>query len=391
MSRTRHRLSRFPKYETFFSVFSPLELEFNITAASPENFSKGWWPFPNSYTFLITNRRIFYDIGPDQPGAPSRIRSIHLTDIVNCEPVINGKTGSGVNITTVDHDTIQLHFNNQQMRASVAEAFAKEMLNRARIAKENGDVFALSKAINELASGTKPKFISTPRSRGGIATQDEVSSGSQSGIIATPESGGGTATRISNDAKLKIEKPIPGGAIIVGIIAGLFFFATSLPAGAGLGGSLIIGGGAFWAGLFMAKQWLRSQGRTDTYGDTALMQASREGRREVVQELLDKEGTEVNAKTGEGKTALMWASFYGHREVVEALLGKGAEVNAKDNNGNSALMVACLNGHREIVEMLLDSGAEINAKSAEGKTALDVARTAKHADVVASLEQAGAT
>jgi len=119
---------------------------------------------------------------------------------------------------------------------------------------------------------------------------------------------------------------------------------------------------AFFAAVIFARAIFKlvsgSEGRTDI-GDTGLMRAAREGRRDLVQEWLNTERTEVNAKSRGGKTALMCASYFGHREVVEALVAKGADVNAKDNNGNDALQVATLRGHREVVDVLIGSGAEI--------------------------------
>jgi ankyrin repeat protein len=47
----------------------------------------------------------------------------------------------------------------------------------------------------------------------------------------------------------------------------------------------------------------------------------------VVQALLDK-GANVNAKRNDGATAVILASQNGHREVVQALLERGAEVSS---------------------------------------------------------------
>ena len=117
-------------------------------------------------------------------------------------------------------------------------------------------------------------------------------------------------------------------------------------------------------------------------GGTALMAASFNGHREVVQALLAK-GAQVNAQDSNGVTALILASLQGHIEVVQALLDKGADVNAKANDGGTARMVACFNGHRDVAQTLLDKGAKVN----DGETALTVARDA---DVRALLLQAGA-
>ena len=66
-------------------------------------------------------------------------------------------------------------------------------------------------------------------------------------------------------------------------------------------------------------------------GDTALMMASRTGKRRRRQGLLDH-GAKVNAKeTWGGTTALMWAVSEHHPDVVKMLVEQGADVNAKSN------------------------------------------------------------
>ena len=92
-------------------------------------------------------------------------------------------------------------------------------------------------------------------------------------------------------------------------------------------------------------------------GETALMDASREGHVEIVQAILDK-GTNVNAKDDWGRTALMLASQKGHKDHVELLLAKGADVNARASNGDTALMLASDNGHKEVRALLIKAGAK---------------------------------
>ena len=47
-------------------------------------------------------------------------------------------------------------------------------------------------------------------------------------------------------------------------------------------------------------------------------------------ELLLARGADVNVKDNKNQTALMVASQNGHREIVELLLAKGADINARD-------------------------------------------------------------
>ena len=116
-----------------------------------------------------------------------------------------------------------------------------------------------------------------------------------------------------------------------------------------------------------------------------LIRSSMFGNREAVRRQLEQDGIDVNAKNSEGYTALILASSNGHKEIVEMLLEKGADVNAKDKYNATALIKASSNGHKEIVEMLLEKGADVNAKTHNGSTALIKASENKHTEIVAML------
>ena len=64
----------------------------------------------------------------------------------------------------------------------------------------------------------------------------------------------------------------------------------------------------------------------------------------------------VDAKERDGQTALMNASVEGRVGVVEVLLSAKADVNAEDDQGFTALMSASLGGHADVVEVLLRNG-----------------------------------
>ena len=76
--------------------------------------------------------------------------------------------------------------------------------------------------------------------------------------------------------------------------------------------------------------------------------------------LYARKGVNVNAEDGEFGNALLAASFEGHKEVVQLLLEKGAIINAVGEYGN-ALSAASYQGRGEIVHLLLDKGANFNA------------------------------
>jgi ankyrin repeat protein len=66
-----------------------------------------------------------------------------------------------------------------------------------------------------------------------------------------------------------------------------------------------------------------------------------------------KERIEVNKQNKYGYTALMGASINGHKEIVQMLFQeKKIQINQQDDHGSTALMWASGNGHKDIVEML---------------------------------------
>lgn len=76
-------------------------------------------------------------------------------------------------------------------------------------------------------------------------------------------------------------------------------------------------------------------------------------------------GTDVNAKDETfGQTALIIASRMGRSEVVELLLAKGADSNVADNYGQTALHWARKKNFREVIKMLQQAGAVEPAREA---------------------------
>ena len=89
------------------------------------------------------------------------------------------------------------------------------------------------------------------------------------------------------------------------------------------------------------------------YGRTALMNASRNGHLQVVQELLKVEGINVNEKNNDGNTALILASLHGRLQVVQELLKvEGININDTNNSGMNARALAEDRGHHQIVALL---------------------------------------
>jgi len=95
---------------------------------------------------------------------------------------------------------------------------------------------------------------------------------------------------------------------------------------------------------------------------TALHEAARSGRTDTA-ELLLKNGSDVNARDGEGETPLYVAAKWGgHVEVARFLIAHKADVNARDNDGKTPLWSAAAGGHTNLIVLLLENGADVNAQ-----------------------------
>ena len=127
----------------------------------------------------------------------------------------------------------------------------------------------------------------------------------------------------------------------------------------------------------------------DNDGDTALLDASKNGYVKIVKTLIEK-GAEVDEKDNRGVTALIKASSYDNVKVVKTLIENGAMVDEKDNRGYTALILASQYGYIEVVEALIENGAKVDEKNNDGKTALIMASRHERVAVVEALLDAGA-
>ncbi|KAJ7864383.1 ankyrin repeat-containing domain protein [Mycena leptocephala] len=111
--------------------------------------------------------------------------------------------------------------------------------------------------------------------------------------------------------------------------------------------------------------------------ETALHVASRNGKANVVQLLLDY-GADVEAWNIRKTAALQEASFHGHDNVARLLLEKANfvqlllenditvnAVNARDGYNDTALHGASLNGPEDVARLLLQEDADITAMNTD--------------------------
>ena len=86
-------------------------------------------------------------------------------------------------------------------------------------------------------------------------------------------------------------------------------------------------------------------------------------RRTSMLEHLLAHGADANGCNEYGDTALMEASLRGDREIVALLLENGAKVDVSNSSG-TALHNACREVHVDVVEILIAYGADVNSKTA---------------------------
>ena len=129
----------------------------------------------------------------------------------------------------------------------------------------------------------------------------------------------------------------------------------------------------------------------DLLSTTALHQAARGGRKEIIQILLEK-GAEINATTDIGMTPLHYAVLSEDAEVIALLLEKGADICAITKLKKSTLFhIAVQHKHiKDITALLIRIGADVNAVKFKGGTPLYMANTWWSAQLVQLLLDSGA-
>lgn len=112
---------------------------------------------------------------------------------------------------------------------------------------------------------------------------------------------------------------------------------------------------------------------------------------EVVKNLINDVGMDLNDKDEYGETQLHYAIVnYNSEHVVDMLLKAGADVNACNWDGNTPLHTAASNHMLNMVKILLGAGADVTLKNKLGKTALQLAVGEFGFDIQQVLIDAGA-
>mmetsp|Transcript_15213 Transcript_15213/g.35844 ORF Transcript_15213/g.35844 Transcript_15213/m.35844 type:complete len:275 (+) Transcript_15213:93-917(+) len=100
-----------------------------------------------------------------------------------------------------------------------------------------------------------------------------------------------------------------------------------------------------------------------------LCSAAADGDLEVVKNLVDKEGVDIDSVELKG-TALHYATRNGKLDVVKFLIDRGANVNSRDATDDTPLHCAAYWQHVDIVSYLLENSADVNAAELTGDTPL---------------------
>ncbi|TNM84588.1 hypothetical protein fugu_008766 [Takifugu bimaculatus] len=129
----------------------------------------------------------------------------------------------------------------------------------------------------------------------------------------------------------------------------------------------------------------------NTRGSTALHVATEQHLKPLVELLLGRRSTNVNAKDEDQYTALHWAAQNGDEAITRLLLDRGAAINETDGRGRTPAHIACQHGQENVIRVLLSRGADVQVKGKDNWTALHFAAWQGHLGIVKLLvKQAGA-
>ena len=126
---------------------------------------------------------------------------------------------------------------------------------------------------------------------------------------------------------------------------------------------------------FLASHGFAADRLSDTQADgrfTPLMRACKEGRRDIVDELLTL-GVDITVRNADGCNALWLACYNGDHGIIQRLLDAGIDIDLQNGNGATCLMYVSSNSKADLVQLLLDNGADTSLKNFDDFTARDLA------------------
>ncbi len=105
---------------------------------------------------------------------------------------------------------------------------------------------------------------------------------------------------------------------------------------------------------------------------TPLMRAAKEGRLDIVDELLSL-GVDISVTNADGCNALWLACYNGSHAIIERLLAAGIDIDLQNGNGATCLMYVSSNSKPDLVKLLLEKGANPKLRNFDDFSALDLA------------------
>ncbi|RCN35062.1 ankyrin repeat protein [Ancylostoma caninum] len=118
--------------------------------------------------------------------------------------------------------------------------------------------------------------------------------------------------------------------------------------------------------------------------------AAERGFTSIVEQLIDKFGGSIRARTRDGSTLLHIAACSGHTSTALAFLKRGVPLFMPNKKGALGLHSAAAAGFNEVVKMLIARGTNVDIRTRDNYTALHVAVQSGKASVVETLLGAGA-
>lgn len=105
---------------------------------------------------------------------------------------------------------------------------------------------------------------------------------------------------------------------------------------------------------------------------TPLMRAAKEGRLDIVEELLSL-GVDISVTNADGCNALWLACYNGDHGIIQRLLDAGIDIDLQNGNGATCLMYVSSNSKPDLVQLLLELGADASLRNFDDFSALDLA------------------
>jgi len=128
----------------------------------------------------------------------------------------------------------------------------------------------------------------------------------------------------------------------------------------------------------------------DNEGSNPIHNAAANGKKEIVEFLVNEKGIDVNITDNNGLTPLHFAAGSGNIDLVRFLILKGAEINACSSTGGTPLHNAIFGDIIAVIELLIDSGSDINIPNQWNVQAIHLAVHKGNPEVVKLFIEKGA-